>query len=161
MDDHDRRKYIRAYVIRNSELRRVGTADVCISCGMPAATRDRRKRDIEPTTSHVTGPAQAPIAICGYPAAAKFADAIYVPPMAATRPARENDLRSAARALLAAWDASPSGGCPGRTLCRPERCLGWATRDIPADHPRKPQDTKQAQVLAMLRRTRRQRTGDR
>jgi hypothetical protein len=33
MDDHDRRKYIRGYVIRNSELRRVGTTDVCISCG--------------------------------------------------------------------------------------------------------------------------------
>jgi hypothetical protein len=33
MGDHDRRKYIRAYVIRSSELRRVATTDVCISCG--------------------------------------------------------------------------------------------------------------------------------
>jgi hypothetical protein len=104
MDDHDRRKYIRGYVIRNSELRRVGTTDVCISCGMPAATRDRRKRDIGPATSHVTGPAQAPIAVRGYPAAAEFVDATHARLLAATRLGCRNGLRQAAQALLAAQD---------------------------------------------------------
>jgi hypothetical protein len=59
---------------------------MCASAvAMPAATRDRRKRDIWLATSHVTGPAQAPIAVRGYPAAAEVVDAIHAPPLTACR----------------------------------------------------------------------------
>jgi hypothetical protein len=114
MDDHDRRKYIRAYVIRT--LNYVGSAPpMCASAvAMPAATRDRRKRDIEPAPSHVTGPAQAPVAVRGYPAAAEFVDAIHARPLAATRLGCRNGLRQAAQALLAAqdWPPWPRRGSP-------------------------------------------------
>jgi hypothetical protein len=33
MGDHDRRKYICVSAAQNSQLRRVATTDVCISCG--------------------------------------------------------------------------------------------------------------------------------
>jgi hypothetical protein len=90
-----------------AEARRIGTTNVCSSCGMPTATRDRRKRDIEPATSHVTGPAQAPIAVCGYPAAAELVDAIHASPLATTRLGCGNGLRQAAQALLASQDWPP------------------------------------------------------
>jgi hypothetical protein len=86
------------------------------------------------------------------PAAAEPADAIHVPPMAATRPARQNDLRSAARALLAAWDASPSAGALDEHFADLRAALVGLPATSPPSHPRKPQDTKQAQVLAMLSR---------
>jgi hypothetical protein len=94
----------------------VGSAPpMCASAvAMPAATRDRRKRDIWLATSHVTGPAQAPIAVRGYPAAAEFVDATHARLLAATRLGCRNGLRQAAQGLLAAqdWPPRPRRGSP-------------------------------------------------
>jgi hypothetical protein len=87
------------------------------------------------------------------PAAAELADAIHVPPMVATRPARQNDLRSAARALLAAWDASPSAGALDEHFAGLRAALlRLPATSQPYHDPRPPRHTKQAQVLAMLSR---------
>jgi hypothetical protein len=69
------------------------------------------------------------------------------------RSARQNGLRQAAQAFAAAWDASASADALDEHLATLRAALVGPPATSPATNdPRKPRDTKRAQVLAMLSR---------
>jgi hypothetical protein len=80
-------------------------------------------------------------------------DVVHETPTVPVRPARHNDLRQAAQALLAAWDASASADALDEHIAALRSALVGLPAIVPStDGPRPPRDTKRAQVLVMLRR---------
>jgi hypothetical protein len=87
------------------------------------------------------------------PATAKPSDVVQEAPTAPVRSVRQNRLRQAARALLEARDESASADALDEHFAALRAALAMEVSASPrTDHPRPPRDTKQARVLAMLRR---------
>jgi hypothetical protein len=87
------------------------------------------------------------------PVAARPSDVVREAPKVPVQSARQSRLRHAAQALLAAWDAAASADALDEHFAALRAALATEASASPlADHPRKPRDTKQARVLAMLSR---------